>query len=186
MKNLKLLPTLLLLLTFACSPKPDLTQTTKDFYKAMQAHDHSKIVSFYSDSVRVIGNGYRSVYTKAAYKDWVEWDAVFAPTYEILSLTEGDNYVEAKVRKSDPRILFLNEEPFITTERLNFNNGKLQSLEIIEEQYNEARWIETRAVFVNWIAENHPELDGFIFDQTKKGGENYQRAIELFKNAQKD
>jgi len=180
MKNLKLLPFLLLLLTLACSPKPDLTKITKEFYQAMEAHDHSKITSFYSDSVRVMGKGYRSVYTKAAYKDWVEWDGFFEPTYEILSLTESDNYVEAQIRKSDPRILFLNGEPFITTERLNFVDGKLQSLEILEEQYNEARWIETRELLVNWITENHPELEGFIFDQTLEGAENYGHAIKLY------
>lgn len=180
----RLSPLLLLLtLCMACTQSPDLKKQTEEFYQAMQAHDHAKIVSFYSDSVRVIGNGYRSVYSKAAYKDWVEWDAAFAPSYEILSLIEGEGYVEAKVRKSDPRILFLNGEPFITKERLNFVDDKIQSLEIIEEQYNEARWIETRAAFVNWITENHPELDGFIFDQTKRGGENYERAIELYQKA---
>lgn len=181
MKNLKLLP-LLLLFTISCTSSPDLTQITKDFYAAMEAHDHPKIVSFYADSVRVMGDGYRTVYTKEAYADWVAWDAIFAPTYEILSLTEGDNYVDAQIRKSDPRILFLNGAPYITTEGLHFEKGKLQSLEIIEEQYNEARWIETRAAFLNWIAENHPELDGFIFDQSELGAQNYMKAMELFEN----
>lgn len=177
----KAIGTILVLLLFAaCTPSSDLSQITKDFYAAMEVHDHTKIISFYSDSVRIIGKDYRSLYTKEAYKDWLEWDEVFAPTYEILSLTERNNFVEAQIRKSDPRILFLNGEPYVTTERLNFENGKLQSIEIIEEKYNQAHWVENRQLLVKWIAENHPELDGFIFDQTKEGGLRYKEALELY------
>jgi hypothetical protein len=182
MQKLKLLP-LLLLFTISCTQKPDLTQTTKAFYAAMNAHDHPLITSFYADSVRVIGDGYQTLYSKEAYKDWVEWDAVFEPTYEILSLKQKGDTVIAQISKSDVRILFLNGAPYLTTEQLLFDNGKLQSLTILEEDYNLQRWISTRDTLVSWIAKNHPELDGFIFNQTRMGGENYRKAIKLYQDS---
>jgi ketosteroid isomerase-like protein len=182
MQKLKLLP-LLLLFTISCTQKPDLTQTTKAFYTAMNAHDHPLIASFYADSIRIIGDGYQTIYSKEAYKDWVEWDAVFEPTYEILSLEQKGDTVIAQISKSDVRIRFLNGAPYLTTEQLLFDNGKLQSLRVLEEDYDMQRWLDTRALLVNWIAEHHPQLNGFIFDQSKQGGENYLKAIKLYQDS---
>ena len=42
-----------------------------------------------------------------------------------------------------------------------------------------------RTNFLNWMNQNHPEVNGFIFDQTEKGGLNYLKAIKLYNEAKK-
>jgi len=46
-------------------------------------------------------------------------------------------------------------------------------------------WNLTKNEMVTWIKKNHPELDGFIYDQTKTGAQNYLKAIALYKEFKK-
>ena len=42
-------------------------------------------------------------------------------------------------------------------------------------------WQRERDSLVNWIKENHPELDGFVHDLSMEGAQNYLKAISLYK-----
>jgi len=33
---------------------------------------------------------------------------------------------------------------------------------------------------LSWVSENHPELNGFINDQTEAGGKKFLKALELY------
>ena len=46
----------------------------------------------------------------------------------------------------------------------------------------DSTFVKNRDGLVNWIDENHPELNGFIHDQTENGGLKYLKAIELYRN----
>jgi hypothetical protein len=48
--------------------------------------------------------------------------------------------------------------------------------------FNVEKFVKNRDELVNWISENHPELNGFLNDQTKSGGLYYLKAIQLYKN----
>jgi len=52
--------------------------------------------------------------------------------------------------------------------------------------FNDATFVKNRDSLLSWIDENHPELNGFINNQTAPGGRQYLKAIELFKNRQHD
>ena len=67
---------------------------------------------------------------------------------------------------------------------LSFEKDKIYEVEIIEYLYfDDETWVARRQALIEWVAANHPELDGFIYDQTKAGALNYLKAIELYKAA---
>jgi hypothetical protein len=80
----------------------------------------------------------------------------------------------------DERISFLHEEPFITNQIIKFKNNKIISVETEYVDFNEATWNRNKKGLLSWIGENHPELIGFIFDQTESGGMKFLKAIELY------
>lgn len=160
---------------------PDRQQLTKDYYQALNENNFTRIMELQYDSVRVKEGEFLSIYSPTDYVHWLQWDSVFQPTYKLLDLTPVPEGIEITVSKDDERIQFLNGEPLITKERLLFNEGKIHSLEILEYvAFHNEKWNAKREVLVTWIDENHPELNGFINDQTLQGGLNYRRALELF------
>lgn len=48
--------------------------------------------------------------------------------------------------------------------------------------FNDSVFAKNWDEFLSWIDANHPELNGFIHDQTKVGGMTYLKAIDLYKN----
>lgn len=174
------------LLLFACSPNKktdELTAISKDFYATMSKGDPEKVKDLYYDSIRVKEGEYASAFPKDQYTGWLEWDATFQPTYTVLDLQQNGNLVTVTVSKSCIRTLFLNGEPSVTKEILSFKDGKIFSLEIAEYVlFHTEKWDKKRDTMVSWIKENHPELDGYIHDQTQKGALNYLAAIEYYKD----
>lgn len=187
---IKIFPYLVLLIFClqgtACQENPgsiDKTQLAREFYQAMAASDWEALANLYGDSVRVAeGESFHAI-AKEDYATWLAWDSVFQPKYEILELEEADSSVVIKVSKTCKRILFLNQAPLITQEKLNFRNGKIYSLSIQEYiGFDNEAWLGRREELVAWVAEHHPELDGFVFDQTRQGGLNYLKAIDLYQS----
>ena len=128
---------------------------------------------------------YEIKYSREDYiGNWLKWDSVFDPTYKVLDMELENGIVKAKISKTDKRIFFLMEEPFITNETLKFKNGKIITVETEYVNFDEATWERNRSGLLNWIEENHPELNlnRFIYDQTEYGGMKFLEAIELYKN----
>jgi len=112
------------------------------------------------------------------------WDAVFSPKYEILNIAQKDGIVQAKISKIDKRIAFLHEAPFITNQTIKFQGEKISSVETEYVDFKQATWEKNRTALLSWIEKNHPELNGFIYDQTEAGGKRFLKAIELYKDKQ--
>ena len=187
--NKTVILTILLLVGFICCKHSrkeiDTLEIAKNYYKALDSSDDLKITLLLTDSLvtKETKYDYEQIFSLKEYVEWLKWDAVFDPTYQILQIEQEDEIVKAKISKIDKRILFLHQEPIVTTQVIRFDNDKIISIETTEYViFNDSTFIKNRDGIVSWIDDNHPELNGFIHDQTETGGLNYLKAIELYKN----
>ncbi|MCK0135786.1 hypothetical protein [Arenibacter sp. S6351L] len=181
--------TLLLLIGFICCKNSrkeiDKLEIAKKYYKALDSSDDLKITLLLTDSLvtKETKYDYEQIFSLKEYIEWLKWDAVFEPSYEILQMEQEDEIVKAKISKIDKRISFLHQEPIVTNQIIRFDNDKIISIETTEYViFNDSTFVKNRDGIVSWIDENHPELNGFIHDQTETGGLKYLKAIDLYKN----
>ena len=154
----------------------------KAYYNVLNNSDFSIISNWFGDSLTTIEGKYTNTYSQEDYIEFLKWDAVFDPSYSILSMEEQDGLVTAKISKIDKRIAFLHEEPFITYQTLKIDNGKVISVETQYVDFKETIWTKNRTELLDWIDKTHPELNGFIYDQTEAGAKKFLKAIELYTN----
>ncbi len=157
----------------------------KNYYEALDKSNVSGIESLLTDSLltKETEYDYEQTFLKNEYIEWLKWDSVFDPTYKILEIQQENEIVKAQISKTDKRISFLHKEPIVTNQIIRFENDKIASIETTKYVvFNDSIFVKTRDGLVNWIDKNHPELNGFIHDQTKSGGLKYLKAIELYEN----
>ena len=160
-------------------------EIAKKYYEILDDSNTSEITALLADTVviREKESDYQETFSKEGYVDWLKWDSVFEPTYKILQIEGENEKIRAKISKTDSRISFLHEKPMIWNETIQFEKNKIIKVERTEyEIFNVQKFLENRDSLTNWIDRNHPELNGFLNDQTKTGGMNYLKAIELYRN----
>ena len=187
MKMNKIIAFLLLLTTgYICCDNTERNKLgmARKYYAALDSSNVSGIASLLTDSLltREIGYDYEQVFSLEEYIEWVKWDSVFEPTYEILEMALEEGNVRATISKIDKRISFLHEEPIVTSELIRFDKRKIVSIERTNLIFNDSVFVKNRGEFLSWIDLNHPELNGFIHEQTKKGGLKYLKAIQLYES----
>ena len=173
----------LLTLAFACDSNDarEKEELARNYYKALTDSDYAQIVALHYDSIRVKEGPFISAYSKESYSNWFQWDSVFNPNYEILDFKIVDEGAEITVSKVCERIEFLNGGPMVSKEILRFKDHKIYEQEIAEfVSFDNENWDAQRTKLVEWIDQNHPELNGFINDQSLQGGLNYLKALQLF------
>ena len=159
----------------------------RKYYKALDSSNQSEMALLLADSLvtKETEYNYEQTFTLNEYVEWLKWDSIFDPTYKILQIEQEDEIVKAKISKIDKRISFLHQEPIVTNQIIRFDNDKIIGLETtVYVIFNDSIFVKNRDRLINWIEENHPELNGFLYDQTKTGGLKYLKAIELYKNNQ--
>lgn len=162
----------------------DKAQIAENYISALNNSDYTKVAEMFLDSIRFNEMDYMRTFTKEGYRDLIQWDSVFHPTYQILDRKEMGDEIHLKVSKTCDRIMFLQGEPFISREVIKFKEGSIYSIDIVDYvDFNDSLWIANREDLVSWIGEHHPELNGFIYDQTKKGAINYLKAMELYRSS---
>ena len=154
----------------------------KSFFTALDHSNSNEATELISDKFKTIDDGFEQEYNGFEFAEWVKWDSVFQPSYQILKLKEKNGIVTAMISKTDKRITFLHQDPIITEEFIQFEGNKIRSIERNSVSFNVERFVTSRDELVNWIEEHHPEINGFLNDQTKNGGMNYLRAIDLYRN----
>lgn len=154
---------------------------SKQYYNVLSTSDYSRMSSWFADSLVTKEGEYEQVYSQSEYLEFLKWDSVFDPNYEILKIEQEDEMIKAKISKNDKRILFLLEEPFITNQIIRFQNDKIISVETDYVNFDYPIWERNKKELLSWIDKNHPELNGFIYDQTEAGGLKFLKAIELYK-----
>ena len=163
----------------------DKLEIAKNYYETLDQSNVSVIETVLTDSLltKETEYDYEQTFSKNEYVEWLKWDSVFEPTYKILEIEEENGTVKAKISKTDKRISFLHKEPIVTDQVIRFEKDKIISIETTKYViFNDSLFVANRDKFLNWINENHPELGGFINDQTETGGMKYLKAIELYES----
>lgn len=163
----------------------DRTKIAIQYFNVLDGSAYSKMSDLIADSLTTIEGDYIEPYSKRDYIEFLKWDAVFEPSYKILEINQQNDIVTAKISKTDHRIALLNEAPFITKQTIKFKNDKIKSVETRYLDFNATVWEQNRTALISWINENHPELNGFIHDQTESGGQKFLAAITLYNNKDK-
>jgi len=161
----------------------DKLEIAKKYYEILDKSNVSEITTLLTDSLltKETEYDYEQTFSKKEYIEWLKWDSVFDPTYKILEIEQENGIVKVKISKTDKRISFLHKEPIITNQVIRFDNNKITSIETTKYViFNDSTFVKNRNGLLNWIDKNHPELNGFIHDQTMTGGMNYLKAIELY------
>lgn len=172
-------------LLIACNQQ-DTKSLFENYIDGYYKHGFESISNLFADTITILDiDGYKAIYPKQDFKIFYQWDSVFKPTYELISLTYTDSTVDVIQSVSSERFEFLGNNPLKTRHRMYFDKGlitKIENMEYLNVDW--VIWVEKRDSLVNWIDSNHQELSGFINDMTKKGAEDYIKAIELYLNAQ--
>ncbi|GLU42785.1 hypothetical protein Musp01_04090 [Muricauda sp. NBRC 101325] len=172
----------------SCGGNPkqvDKMAIAKNYIQALNASDFEELVGLFQDSIRFNEMDYLRTFDKEGYRDLFQWDSVFNPKYEILEVKEEDENLHLTISKECNRIRFLHEAPFLSSEIMNIKEGKIHSIAIVEYvDFNDSLWSNKRTKLVEWTEKNHPELDGFLYDQTKAGAVKFKKAIQLFELSQ--
>lgn len=157
----------------------------KNYMDGYYNHGFDDISSMIADSVTIIDvPNYSVTYTKDEYRMIFQWDSVFQTNNEIEILGQTDSTVDILEKRYSKRFEFLEHNPLIMKQRIHFKQGVITTIENREYlNFDVPKWTSNRDSLVSWIDINHPELSGFINDLTKKGAEDYMKAIELYKNA---
>ena len=163
----------------------DKIEIAEKFFEALNKSNSSEIKDLLNDSLitTIPKYEYEVRYSKNDYvQNWLKWDSVFKPNYKVLEMNLESGIIKAKVSKVDNRILFFMQKPFLTNEVLKFENDKIIAIETEYLNFDNETWGKNRSELLSWISENHPELNGFIDDQTESGGKKFLKALELYKN----
>jgi hypothetical protein len=161
----------------------DHLQIIKDYYLELNNSNLNKASTLIHDSIIVSELQFTQARTKDEWFTQFKWDSVFNPTYKILEMKEVDGKVEVIVSKECERIRFLHDSPTNYKVRYAFLDGKIKNDDTYEFLvFDFEKWGSRRDSLVAWIDINHPELNGFIYDQTIEGGKKYLKAIGFYEN----
>ncbi len=156
-------------------------EQVQSYIAALNQSNYNKIVSFFGDSIHLDELDYKSAFSKKAYRDLFQWDSVFQPSYQILDIQLKNDSVFARISKEGKRIRFLNEAPSVTQEVFTFTSNKIDRIAITSyDHFNHKKWDSNRTTLVNWVAAHHPELNGFLYDQSISGASRFAAAIDMY------
>lgn len=153
------------------------------YFEARNTLNYKEVSKYVGDSLTVIEGDYVMPYSVSSYYEVFKWDSVFQTTYEIKDIQENGDHVVASIALKSIRNEFLKNELMTCQFRLSFNSAKISKVESFDcEDADWKVWQKRVGDLVEWIKINHPELDGFVYDMTMNGAQNYLKAIQLYKS----
>ncbi len=153
------------------------------YYEGFENSDFSQIKRTLSDSLISIEGDFKMAYSRESYYEKFKWDSVFRPVYTLVSIENEDEQPIVTVTMNSLKHEFLKNNPMTCRYRFHFQSGKIAKIENLDcADANWEVWGKEVDSLVNWVESNHPELDGFIYDLTMQGAQNYIKAIALYNN----
>jgi hypothetical protein len=173
------------LIQFGCkSSSASLTseKIVNDYINGLNESNFEHFESFISDSLTTMEGGFVLTENSKDYYIHFQWDSVFSPKYNIINSKKiSDNSVEVTLSKTCKRIKYLHDTATIYKVRFDFANNHIIKIDNFELVYFDTlKWSSRRDALVAWIKIHYPDLDGFVYDQTLIGAQNYLKAIELY------
>lgn len=173
------------LLQFNCKSSSDILNPEKivaDYIHGLNESNFEYIKPLISDSLTTMEGGFVLTKNSKEYYTHFQWDSVFSPKYIIVeSKRISDNSVDVTLSKKCERIKYLHDTATVYRAKIDFANNniiKIDNFELVV--FDTLKWESRRDTLVAWIKINHPELDGYIYDQTPNGAQNYLKAIKLY------
>jgi len=156
-------------------------EVVKQYYQALDNSNGVQMQKLIADSllIKELDYDYEQTFSKSEYiDDWMTWDSVFKPSYNILSIEAENDLVNVRMTKTDKRIHFLHEKPTVWTAQIQFDEGRIISIERKNAVFDEETWETNLNKLIVWINIYHPELNDFL--KTETIGLKYLKAIELY------
>ena len=172
-------------LIYSCNYSSDKLTTDKiinTYFGGLNESNFKQIESCISDSLVTMEGGFVLTESSKSYFVHFQWDSVFSPKYDIINSNKiSDNSIEVTLSKTCKRIKYLHDTASIYKARFDFANNHIIKIDNFELVYFDTlKWSSRRDTLVAWIKINYPDLDGFVYDQTLIGAQNYLKAIELY------
>ncbi len=182
MKNIRAIFTIALLLTIiGCTVDTEPTKIVEKYYHGLNLSDYDVLSEQLSNNFSVIEGTDTSNYNIDTYYNWFQWDSVFKPNYNIIETRTINDSLFITLSKSCKRIEFLHDDPLIYTVYTEISQGKIESIQTMSYQNADwNKWITRRDTLVASTVRDYPELDPFIYDQSKHGAITYIKAIKLW------
>lgn len=175
-----------LLGVFSCTSSNDNLpneRIVEGYISALNKADINEISNYISDTVKVEELEYLLSDNVDDFRRMFQWDSVFNPHFELIDFQELDQGVQITLSKQCNRILFLLDTALITKSKFEFSEGKItriQTYDFLNMDFD--KWEARRDTLISWINIHHPNLNGFAITQTIQGGQNYLKAIELYRS----
>jgi len=164
----------------------DKSEQIKKYYEGFKSSDFNQIKGVIADSLTITEGDYVMEFDQQSYYGQFKWDSIFQPKYNVISIENHNDQFIATVSVESLRFKFLQNNPLTCEHRFQFASGKIIQIENLEcKDANWEVWQQERDSLVNWVKDNHPELDGFVHDLSMKGAKKYLKAIELYQSNKK-
>ncbi len=182
---LVLLITIASFFQFGCkspSDNPTPEKIVGDYFTGLNESNFKQIESCISDSFRIMEGGFVLAQSSKDFYVHFQWDSVFSPKYNILNSKRiSENSIEVTLSKICERIKFLHDTVTVYKARIDLADNQIVKIDNFElVVFDTLKWTTRRDTLVAWIKTNYPDLDGFVYDQTLTGAQNYMKAIDLF------
>ncbi len=173
----------LVLIVLSCSTK----QTRKldpitAYYKGLNASNFKDINTHIADRITIIEGDYIMPFNKNTFYQHFKWDSVFNTKYNLKNIDSITPSISiATVESRSLKFKFLKNNPLTCKFKFYLKSGniyKIETLDCLNADWD--TWQKEKDLLVKWIAINHPKLDGFIYDLSMKGAQNYLKAIALY------
>ena len=151
------------------------------YIDATNQGDFNVLRQYITDSINMSEADYQLSTNLDEFYRLFQWDSVFSPQYEILASEKVDGAWQITLSKQGQRVAFLHDTPISYQSVFTVQDGKITRIRTDKYlEFDDNRWRSRRDTLVVWIERNHPELNGFVHNQSLQGALDYLEAIELY------
>ncbi|WP_083631118.1 subclass B1 metallo-beta-lactamase [Labilibacter marinus] len=180
MKKLLFIILALLPLTGAYAQKST-QQIINQYFEAFNKADLVSLNSLITNDFVMQEGSFVICNNRKSFATIFRWDSVFQPKFEVQKITPNESGAIVRIAKTGTRIQFLHDSPMVSDIHIKIIDHKLKTITINDYvKFDNEKWQGRLNDLKNWVSKHHPDLNGFERDLTKRGSQNYLKAIKLY------